>query len=243
MPTLDTSIANLPGIGEKKAAAFRKLGIYTYGDMISYFPRRYDDRSHMVPIAMAVPEDTCCVQAMVATVPTHTRVRRGMELVKLRIADDSGVMDVTYFNQPYVKNALQMGETYNFYGKVTAIGSRKQMTNPVFEKAENPRVTGRIIPVYRSTALLSQKVMVSAAERCLADCGHMMPDLLRSPVGTISVKRSSPTALCISPRICCLWTSPVGVWCSRSCLCWPAPLSCCTATAPQQRVCGCSHAT
>ena len=178
MPTLDTSIANLPGIGEKKAAAFRKLGIYTYGDMISYFPRRYDDRSHMVPIAMAVPEDTCCVQAMVATVPTHTRVRRGMELVKLRIADDSGVMDVTYFNQPYVKNALQMGETYNFYGKVTAIGSRKQMTNPVFEKAENPRVTGRIIPVYRSTALLSQKVMVSAAERCLADCGHMMPDLL-----------------------------------------------------------------
>ena len=54
MATLDTPITNLPGIGDKKAAAFHKLGIYTYGDMISYFPRRYDDRSRMVPIAMAM---------------------------------------------------------------------------------------------------------------------------------------------------------------------------------------------
>ena len=182
MPTLDTPITALPGIGEKKAAAFRKLGISTYGDMISYFPRKYDDRSHMVPIAMAIPEDTVCVQAMVTTVPKHTRVRRGMELVKFRIADDSGVMDVTYFNQPYVKNALSVGETYNFYGKVSAVGTRKQMTNPVYERAESPRVTGRIIPVYRSTALLSQKLLVSAAEICLADAGHLMPDLLPTDV-------------------------------------------------------------
>lgn len=178
MHDLNTPITALPGIGEKKAVAFRKLGIATFGDMISHFPRKYDDRSHMVPIGMAIPEDTCCVQAMVTTVPTHNRIRRGMELTKLRIADDSGVMDVTYFNQPYIKNALVMGEVYNFYGKVTAIGKRKQMTNPVFEKAERPKVTGRIIPVYRSTTLLSQKVMVSAAEHCLNACGHLMPDLL-----------------------------------------------------------------
>ena len=175
---MQTPITALPGIGEKKAAAFRKLGISTFGDMISYFPRKYDDRSNMVPIAMAMPEETCCVQAMVTTVPVHNRIRRGMELTKFRIADDSGVIDVTYFNQPYIKNAISTGETYNFYGKVTAVGSRKQMTNPVFEKADRARVTGRIIPVYRSTALLSQKVMVSAAEYCLNKAGHLMPDLL-----------------------------------------------------------------
>ncbi|MBQ3255966.1 MAG: ATP-dependent DNA helicase RecG [Oscillospiraceae bacterium] len=175
---MQTPITALPGIGEKKAAAFRKLGIETFGDMISYFPRKYDDRSHIVPIAMAVPEDTCCVQAMVTTVPVHNRIRKGMELTKFRIADEGGVMDVTYFNQPYIKNAISTGETYNFYGKITAVGSRKQMTNPVFEKADRPRVTGRIIPVYRSTTLLSQKVMVSAAEHCLNKCGHLVPDLL-----------------------------------------------------------------
>ena len=175
---MQTPISALPGVGEKKAAAFQKLGIHTFGDMISYFPRKYDDRSHIVPISMAVPEDTCCVQAMVTTVPVHNRIRKGMELTKFRIADDGGVMDVTYFNQPYIKNAISTGETYNFYGKVTAVGSRKQMTNPVFEKADRPRVTGRIIPVYRSTTLLSQKVMVSAAEHCLNKCGHLVPDLL-----------------------------------------------------------------
>ena len=175
---MQTPISALPGVGEKKAAAFHKLGIQTFGDMISYFPRKYDDRSHIVPIAMAIPEDTCCVQAMVTTVPVHNRIRKGMELTKFRIADEGGVMDVTYFNQPYIKNAISTGETYNFYGKVTAVGSRKQMANPVFEKADRPRVTGRIIPVYRSTTLLSQKVMVSAAEHCLNKCGHLVPDLL-----------------------------------------------------------------
>ncbi|MBP3654664.1 MAG: ATP-dependent DNA helicase RecG [Oscillospiraceae bacterium] len=182
MATLDTPITNLPGIGDKKAAAFHKLGIYTYGDMISYFPRRYDDRSRMVPIAMAIPEDTCCVQAMVATQPTLSRIRRGMELVKFRIADDSGVMDVTYFNQPFMKNALTMGETYNFYGKVSAMGSRKSMSNPVYEKAAQPRITGRIIPVYHSTTQLSQKVIVAAAEQCLNACGHQVIDLLPEEV-------------------------------------------------------------
>ena len=175
---MQTPITALPGIGEKKAAAFRNLGIHTFGDMISYFPRKYDDRSHMVSIADARPEDTVCVQAMVTTVPVHNRIRKGMELTKFRIADEGGVMDVTYFNQPYIKNAISTGETYNFYGKVTAVGSRKQMTNPVFEKADRPKVTGRIIPVYRSTTLLSQKVMVSAAEHCLNKCGHLVPDLL-----------------------------------------------------------------
>ena len=103
---MQTPITALPGVGDKKAAAFQKLGIQTFGDMISYFPRKYDDRSHIVPIAMAVPEDTCCVQAMVTTVPVHNRIRKGMELTKFRIADEGGVMDVTYFNQPYIKNAI-----------------------------------------------------------------------------------------------------------------------------------------
>lgn len=178
MVHMDTPISRLPGIGDKKAAAFGKLGIFTYGDMISYFPRKYDDRSVMTPIAMAIPEDTCCVQAMVTTTPKLSRIRQGMELVKFRIADDSGVMDITYFNQPYVKNQLVLGETYNFYGKVSASGSRKAMSNPVFEKAEHPRVTGRIIPVYRSTALLSQKVLINAAEQCLEGCGHLVSDFL-----------------------------------------------------------------
>ena len=178
MVHMDTPISRLPGIGDKKAAAFGKLGIYTYGDMISFFPRRYDDRSVMTPIELAVPDENACVQAMVTSVPKLTRVRGGMELVKFRIADDSGVMDVTYFHQPYVKNQLEVGKTYNFYGKVGGSGSRKSMVNPIFEDADHLRITGRIVPVYRATALLSQKVLMNAAQTCLEGCAHLIRDIL-----------------------------------------------------------------
>ncbi len=178
----DTEITALPGVGEKKAAAFRKLGIRTFGDMAGYFPRRYDDRSVLVPISDLREGDTCCVRAMVADEPRLNRVRRGMELVKFRIVDDTGAAEVTYFNQPYVKNQFHVGESYTFYGKIGAVGRRKTLTNPVAEKEGQSRVTGRIVPVYRTTAGLSQKVLVSAAEYCLDRCAGQFPDLLPEEV-------------------------------------------------------------
>ena len=100
MGTLDMTVTALPGIGPKKAAAFEKLGIRTLRDMLNTFPRRYDDRSVMKPIATLVPGESCCIRAMVATQPRLNRVRRGMELVKFQAADDSGAVEITYFNQP-----------------------------------------------------------------------------------------------------------------------------------------------
>ena len=85
MGSLDQSITALPGVGPKKAAAFEKLGIRTLGDMLGTFPRRYDDRSVMKPVAETVPGETCCVRAMVATQPTLSRVRKGMELSLIHI--------------------------------------------------------------------------------------------------------------------------------------------------------------
>lgn len=178
MAELDTLITALPGVGPKKAGAFQKLGIRTLGDMLGYFPRRYDDRSVMKPISILVPEETCCIRAMVSTLPRLSRIRKGMELVKFQAADDSGVIDITYFNQPYIKNQLHIGETYTFYGKIGTLGRRKTMANPVCEKEGQAQVTGRIIPVYRTTAGLSQKVLLQAAEQSLRDCESQFPDFL-----------------------------------------------------------------
>ncbi len=178
----ETEISALPGVGEKKAAAFRKLGVRTLGDMVGYFPRKYEDRSVICPITSAVAEQTCCVRAMVSTQPTLSRVRRGMQLVKFRAADESGVIEITYFNQPYAKNQFQVGETYTFYGKVGVIGKRKTMTNPIHEKAGEGQVTRRIVPIYRTTAGLGQKALLQAAEISLDRCEGEFPDLLPKEV-------------------------------------------------------------
>ena len=183
MGSLDQSITALPGVGPKKEAAFERLGIRTLRDMLSNFPRTYDDRSVMKPIALLVPGESCCIRAMVATQPKLSRVRKGIELVKFQAADDSGVVDITYFNQPYMKNNLHVGETYTFYGKADVIGRRKTMSNPICERGEQTRYTGRIIPIYRTTAGVTQKNMLDAAEFALSQC-DVFPDLLPAEVSS-----------------------------------------------------------
>lgn len=179
MSELDADVRHVGGIGEKKAQALGKLGVFTLSDLISFFPRAYEDRTVVKPISLLMADEYACVRGMVADTPTLSRIRRGMELVKLRAVDDSGVLDITFFNQSYIRDQLKKGETYVFYGKVTALGAKRGMTNPVFERdGAQGGVTGRIVPVYRLTAGLSQKVMVNTVRQALDICGEKVPDAL-----------------------------------------------------------------
>ena len=179
MSDLNTDVRYIKGIGEKKAQALNKLGVFSLRDLVSFFPRKYEDRSETKPIALTCDGESVCVEAMVADTPRLTRVRRGLDLVKLRAVDDSGVLDITYFNMPYAKDNLHRGESYVFYGKIEANGPRRSMVNPVAEKAEGERkVTGRIVPVYRVAQGLSQRVMQQAVRQGLDACLSELPDVL-----------------------------------------------------------------
>ena len=150
--TPDTPLEALAGIGPKKAQAFQKLGVATLRDLAGLYPRRYEDRTQFRTIADAQPGEAVCIRAAVAAEPRAQYVRSGLTLVKVRIADDTGALDVTYFNQPYRKNNLHAGETYIFYGKVEANGFRKTMTNPVCEQAARcGSVTNCFYPIYPLT--------------------------------------------------------------------------------------------
>ncbi len=176
---LSDSITTLKGIGEKKALAFEKLGVFSLYDLLTYFPRRYEDRTLSKPIALTVNEESCCLSAVIATEPRLVRVRRGMELVKFRIADESGTADLTFFNQSYLKNHFRQGEEYSFYGKVEVAGNRRSMVNPLFEKeSQKGVITGRILPVYGMTRGLNQKTILQVMEQALAQCGDFLPELL-----------------------------------------------------------------
>ena len=148
MADLNTDVRYIKGIGEQRAKALGKLGIATLRDLISYFPRAYDDRSALRRIADLVPGETAGVAAMVASPPTISHIRKGLDLVKLRAVDDTGTLDVTFFNQAWLKNSLHQGETYIFYGRAEGSLLRHQMANPVVEPEGRREVTGRIVPIY-----------------------------------------------------------------------------------------------
>ncbi len=176
MPELSTDVRYIKGIGEQRAKALEKLHIRTLWDLISYFPRAYEDRREMKKIARLQPDETACVRAMVAAEPTLRRVRRGMELVKLRAVDETGTLDVTFFNQTYRKSELHAGETYVFYGKAEGNLLRRSMVNPVVEREDRGELTGRIVPVYPLTAGVSQTVLMRSVAQGLAACRDLLED-------------------------------------------------------------------
>jgi len=183
MAELKTDIRYIKGIGEQRAKSLKRLGISTLFDLISYFPRAYEDRSVFRTIANLLPEDTACVRALVISAPRLNHIRKGLDLVKLRVADESGSMDLTFFNQAYVKDSLKYGTYYIFYGKIGGTLHRPEMTNPVFEPEDKAGgITGRIMPIYRLTANVSQNILARAVRQGLEETGSIVPEVLPAEV-------------------------------------------------------------
>lgn len=183
MAELNTDVRYIKGIGEKKAQAFHKLGVFSLYDLISYFPRKYEDRSLCKPISQVMDGEHVCIRAIVADTPRLIRIRRGMELVKFRAVDESGSVDITFFNQNYVKDNISRGDILVFFGKLEVSGSRRSMANPVYEREGSEKgVTGRIVPVYRLCAGLNQRNVSQAVRQGLDVCGDRLPDILPEEV-------------------------------------------------------------
>ena len=178
--TLETGVSALPGIGEARAKKLDKLGLRTVGDLLSYFPRGYENRTKISSIRDAVPGESVCITAMVAEEPRISRIRKGLELVKVKAVDETAVMVVTFFNQGYVKEALRPGESYVFYGQMEEMGRARQMTNPVFEREGRARFTGCMMPIYPLTAGVSNNLLAGltarGVEQCAAEVAELLPD-------------------------------------------------------------------
>ena len=195
--SLHSDIRRIRGIGEKRALALNRLGVFSLFDLISYFPRRYEDRSRQTPIALAPDGEAVTVCAVCAEEPKLSRIRRGLDLVRFRIYDDTGELTVTFFNQPYVRTQIHRGDTCRFYGKVERKGSRCSMVNPAFEaeEAAGPlSVTGRIVPVYTLRSGLQQRQMRQSIRQGLDSCLESLPEVLPAAVREEFRLADAPTA-------------------------------------------------
>ena len=180
--TLDTPLTNFPGVGPARAAKLEKLGLTRVRDLMTYFPRDYEDRRKIWSIRSSPLGVKVCVQAMAAEHPRLSRIRKGMELVKVKAVDHAGALHITFFNQSYVERAIKAGEEYVFWGIVEEQGSRRTMVNPIFERAGRQAVTGCILPIYPLTAGISNHLLCSLTRPAVEACAAQMPESLPRPV-------------------------------------------------------------
>ena len=194
MARLSDPVTILKGIGPTKAKQFAALNIYTLGDLICHFPRGYEDRTKLVPIEKLEPDVPACFRAMVMNSPKTAHVRKGLDITRVQVADTTGRLNLTYFNNKYVSEQLQYGKEYIFYGAVSGDFVGYNMTNPVFEAiSSQPVTTRRVLPIYPLTAGLSNAAMLKAVRQALAVCDppeEIIPESVRREYGILPAERA-----------------------------------------------------
>ena len=178
---LNKDVKYIKGVGPNRVKLLNKLGIFTLKDLITYYPRTYEDRSKPRNIAECVNGDEVLIEAIACGRLSDARLR-GKTMQKLLVRDETGSCTITWFNQSYLKNKFEVGKKYKFYGKITNNFGKITMTSPVFDEADKKFNTGKIIPLYPLTYQLSQNVLRKIIEAGLTEIeGNLeetLPDYL-----------------------------------------------------------------
>ena len=161
-------IMQLKGVGQKRGEALKRLGIHTDYDLVTYYPRRYVDKSEVVPIiklAQYLGQRVSIIGTLLTPV-TSARTSGGYTLYKARVGDDSGVTTITFFNNRYVKLLLRTGGRYCFYGRVG--DSAPFLTSPEFSPLAEGDAPG-IQPVYNQTRGMDTRALTRLIQSALTD--------------------------------------------------------------------------
>ena len=167
MIDLKQNVQYVKGVGPAKVALLNNLGIYTLEDLLTYFPREYEDRSKQKKIGDLVSGDEVTIEAKAVSDVSINRIRKNMTVLKVVVEDDTGRCTITWFNQTYIKQHIKRGETYCFFGKVNNEFNYMEMRNPVYDEIGNTKNTGKVMPIYHSTYNLSQTAIRQAVENGL----------------------------------------------------------------------------
>ncbi|HOQ01151.1 MAG TPA: ATP-dependent DNA helicase RecG [Acetivibrio clariflavus] len=166
---LKMDVQKVKGVGQARAKHLHKLGIYSVEDIITYYPRDYEDRSRLKKIGELEDGESCAFEGIIASRVTEHRFRKGLTMYKVLIKDETGAITATWFNQHYIAKVLRPGERYIFFGKISGKYRNLEVQNPVYEKLEDGRAKNvlKIVPVYPSTADLSQNTIRGVISKAL----------------------------------------------------------------------------
>ena len=176
--TPDTPVRYLKGVGPKTAERFEKLGILTLSDLLCHYPRRYLDFSKPYSIAEAPADTECVVKAEVFAKPGGRILPGGRRMERITAGDDVSSLEITWFNNPYAAQKLELGQEYYFQGTVTGGMLRRQMVNPQVRTDAQVK-SSPFEAVYPQTEGLTSSAIAKCVRQLLPHA-ELLPDPLPS---------------------------------------------------------------
>lgn len=167
----------IKGVGPNRIKQLNSLGIYTLEDVISYYPRGYENRGIKKDIAELVDGEDALIEAKCVSKMTEIRIRRNMTIYKLVVRDETATCTLTWFNVPFLRKRFIVGDTYKFFGKVKRKLNQIEMKTPIIDEQDSNKNTGRIIPIYPSTYNLSQNILRKIIENALEEA-NVLPETI-----------------------------------------------------------------
>lgn len=148
---IDDNIKNLKSVGPKRLKLLNNIGIFSIKDLLYFYPRRYEDSSKILKLSEGIIGEKATFRCRILSLLDNMNIRRGLSITSFLIEDDSAEAKLIFFNNRFIKNTIDFGETYLIYGKYERFRGRIQLTSPEIEKVDNIRNLGRIRGIYNQT--------------------------------------------------------------------------------------------
>jgi len=199
---LTSPVGEIPKVGPVYIKKLEKIGVRTICDLLFYFPHRYEDFSNLKKISQLKINETACFRGKVIKIENQTTFRRRFSLTKAILKDDSGTMQATWFNQPYLVQSIKPGDTLCLAGKISVGKEGAYLSNPVYEKIwAGPdgkgggfTHTGRIIPVYPEIRGVSSRWLRFIIRPLLTELSEKLPETLPEKIirenNLLSIKKA-----------------------------------------------------
>ena len=187
---LDDNVSVLRGVGESKTKQLERIGIRTVRDLLYYFPRAYERRGDIRMLSQADDNQPSSFLLTIGTRVTTAKIRNGYSISKFRAFDESGSVEVMFFNSPFIKDVFHLGTVFRFYGKLSFFKGQPILQSPKYEAFVEGIPLKNYVPVYSLTEGLTSNAITKIVEQCIDEA---LPSLIDSIPEELRLSEQLPT--------------------------------------------------
>ncbi len=196
MIDLKKEVQFIKGVGPNRAKLLNKLKIFTLQDLITYYPRDYEDRSKPKTLFECADGEEALIEVVATSRVVETRFGK-KTMQKLMIGDETANGEAVWFNQSYLKSKFSIGKKYRMFGKIDKKYRKVQIMSPVFDEYGHTQNTGRIIPIYPLTYSLSQnvlrKIIENGIDEIYGSLAETLPEYVLKKYNLLSINQATKT--------------------------------------------------
>ncbi len=187
------SVRKIKGIGEKAENYLHKLDIFQVGDLLEHYPRDYDEFKELVPISELQEGKVMAVEGVLRRKPT-VKNTSNLKIITAFLEDETGVIQITWFNMPFLMNQLRLGTRYIMRGKIGRHNGKLILEQPkLYSKNEFYKKVGKMLPIYPLTAGLTNHQMTKVIQTALSECEgilEFLPQEIRKRNDLVGYKKA-----------------------------------------------------